>query len=102
MKTVPYATLLLADYIAYNTLVPLAGTLLLGMCGGTVGTFMLLRKKALVGDVASHAALPGICIAYLITEAISPGNGKSLPWLLVGCFAFVVIVTPCSALLCAV
>lgn len=70
--------------IAYNTRIVLTGTLLLGMCGGVVGTFMLLRKKALVGDVASHAALPGIGVAYLLIEAISPGSGKSLPWLLLG------------------
>jgi len=70
--------------IAYNTRIVLMGTLLLGMCGGVVGTFMLLRKKALVGDVASHAALPGIGIAYLVIESVSPGSGKSLPWLLLG------------------
>ena len=76
--------LLLADYMAYNTRIVLIGTSLLGMCGGAVGTFMLLRKKALVSDVASHAALPGIGIAYLVVEAIMPGTGKSLPWLLLG------------------
>ena len=70
--------------MAYNTRIVLLGTLLLGMCSGIVGAFMLLRKKALVGDVASHAALPGIGIAYLAVEAVSPGTGKSLPWLLVG------------------
>lgn len=78
------ASQILFSSIAYNTRIVLTGTLLLGMCGGVVGTFMLLRKKALVGDVASHAALPGIGIAYLLMEAISPGNGKSLPWLLLG------------------
>lgn len=76
--------LLQMPFVAYNTQVVLIGTLLLGMCGGAVGAFMLLRKKALVGDVASHAALPGIGIAYLTIEAIMPGGGKSLPWLLVG------------------
>ena len=69
--------------MAYNTRVVLLGTMFLGMCSGVIGTFMLLRKKALVGDVASHAALPGIGIAYLVVESITPGYGKSLPWLLV-------------------
>ena len=77
-------TLLLASSIAYNTRIVLLGTMLLGMCGGIVGAFMLLRKKALVSDVASHAALPGVCIAYLAVEAVTPGGGKSLPWLLTG------------------
>lgn len=73
-----------SDFLAYNTRIPFVGTLLLGMCGGGVGSFMLLRKKALVGDVASHAALPGIGLAYLIVESIHPGAGKSMPWLLLG------------------
>lgn len=70
--------------MSYNTRVILLGTFLLGMCSGVVGAFMLLRKKALVGDVASHAALPGIGICYLAVESVSPGSGKSLPWLLLG------------------
>jgi manganese/zinc/iron transport system permease protein len=68
----------------YNTRVVLAGTMLLGVSAGVVGTFMLLRKRALVGDVASHAALPGIGLAYLIMEQSHPGNGKWLPGLLLG------------------
>jgi manganese/zinc/iron transport system permease protein len=68
----------------YNTRVVLLGTVMFGACGGVVGSFMLLRKKALVGDVASHAALPGIALAYLILEAIAPGTGKTPLWLLAG------------------
>lgn len=49
-----------------NTRVVLAGTALLGLASGVVGTFAMLRKRALVGDAVSHAALPGICIAYLV------------------------------------
>src|SRR5437763_3278965 len=77
-------SMLFAEIVPYNTRVVLIGTLFLGLCSGAVGTFMLLRKKALVGDVASHAALPGIGIAYLAVEAFAPGEGKSLPWLLLG------------------
>ena len=73
--------LLLQDY---NTRIVLLGTMLFGACGGVVGAFMLLRKKALVGDVASHAALPGVALAYLVLEVIAPGTGKSPPWLLAG------------------
>ena len=71
----------------YNTRVVLCGTMLFGACGGIVGAFMLLRKKSLVSDVASHAALPGIGLAYLLLETISPGSGKSPVWLLVGAAA---------------
>jgi manganese/zinc/iron transport system permease protein len=68
----------------HNTRVPLFGTLLLGMCSGIVGTFMLLRRQALIGDVVSHAALPGVAGAFLVGEYLSPGEGKSLHALLVG------------------
>ena len=85
--------LLLQDY---NTRIVLLGTVMFGACGGVVGAFMLLRKKALVGDVASHAALPGIALAYLILEALAPGTGKSPPWLLAGAG-----VGAASGLLCA-
>lgn len=73
--------LLLQDY---NTRVVLLGTVFLGMCSGLVGTLMLLRRRALVGDVASHAALPGVGIAYLLMERIQPGAGKWFPGLLTG------------------
>ena len=71
----------------YNTRMVLCGTVLFGLCGGIVGAFMLLRKKSLVGDVASHAALPGVGMAYLVLETMSPGSGKSPTWLLAGAAA---------------
>ena len=30
-----------------------------------VGTFLVLRQMALLGDAISHAVLPGIAVAYL-------------------------------------
>ncbi len=72
----------------YNTRVVLLGTTILGITAGIVGTFMLLRKRALVGDVVGHSALPGIAIAFLIMEGLSPGTGKWLPGLLLGAFTF--------------
>ncbi len=68
----------------YNTRVVLLGTTLLGIAAGIVGTFMLLRRQSLVGDVVSHAALPGVAIAFLVGEMLSPGSGRSLSGLLIG------------------
>lgn len=65
-------------FLDYNTRIVLAGTAILGAASGLVGALMLLRKRALVSDVVSHAALPGICIAFLVAESVSPGSGKSL------------------------
>lgn len=52
--------------ISYNTMLVLMGTGLLGLTSGVVGSFAVLRRRALVSDAVSHAALPGLCIAFLI------------------------------------
>src|SRR5687768_12182656 len=44
------------------------GTALLGATAGVIGTFAVLRRRALVGDMLSHAALPGICLAFIVTN----------------------------------
>ncbi|MCO6400944.1 MAG: metal ABC transporter permease [Verrucomicrobia bacterium] len=67
----------------YNTRVVMGGTGLLGVACGVIGTFMVLRKKALLGDAISHATLPGIAIAFLVMVAAG-GTGKYLPGLLLG------------------
>ncbi|SFI28593.1 metal ABC transporter permease [Planctomicrobium piriforme] len=69
-----------------QTRIVLVGTVLLGICGGLVGVFMLLRKRALIGDVVGHAALPGIAIAFIVSESFAPGTGKNLPALVLGAF----------------
>jgi manganese/zinc/iron transport system permease protein len=43
------------------------GTALLGSMAGVVGSYAVLRGRALVGDMLAHAALPGVCIAFLLT-----------------------------------
>jgi len=51
----------------------LLGSMLLGLSTGVVGTFAYLRKQSLIGDTLAHAALPGICIAFMLTEVKSIG-----------------------------
>ncbi|PID38957.1 MAG: zinc transporter [Proteobacteria bacterium] len=46
--------------------VVLSGALLLGVVSGVLGSFALLRRQALLGDALSHAALPGVCLAFLL------------------------------------
>lgn len=50
----------------YLTLIALLGTCLLGSVAGVLGSFAVLRRRALVGDLLSHAALPGLCLAFLV------------------------------------
>ncbi len=75
--------LLLSDF---NTRVVVLGVALLGMAAGIVGTFTLLRKRALVSDAVSHATLPGIAVAWLVMVALG-GTGKWFPGLLLGAAA---------------
>lgn len=72
------------NLLAYNTLVVLAGTMLLGVASGITGTFLLLRGRALAGDVIGHAALPGVALAFLIYSGVYPESGKNLPAMLLG------------------
>jgi manganese/zinc/iron transport system permease protein len=46
------------------TLTVLLGTTMLGAIAGVVGTWAVLRRRALTGDLISHAALPGLCAAF--------------------------------------
>lgn len=50
----------------------LLGATLLGVAGGVLGSFALLRRQSLLGDALAHAALPGVCIGYLLTQSKSP------------------------------
>ena len=71
----------------YNTRVVVLGVMALGAAAGLIGTFLLLRKRALTADALSHATLPGIAIAFMVMVAFG-GEGKSLIGLLIGAFIF--------------
>jgi len=49
-----------------NTRTVLLGTALLGLACGVVGALGVLRRRALAGDAVAHAALPGVCLAWLV------------------------------------
>lgn len=67
----------------YNTRLVVLGTSLLGVASGLVGTFLLLRKRSLLGDALSHATLPGIVLAFYILVRLGE-PGKNLAALLLG------------------
>jgi manganese/zinc/iron transport system permease protein len=52
--------------VTFLTWIVLIGTSLLGSVAGVLGCFAVLRRRALVGDLLSHAALPGLCLAFLV------------------------------------
>jgi len=60
---------LIFDYTLRNVAL---GSAILGIVGGVLGSFALLRRQGLVGDALAHAALPGICLAFMLTGARTP------------------------------
>ena len=48
------------------------GAGILGLISGSLGVFAVLRKQSLMGDAVSHAALPGIALAFLLTGTKAP------------------------------
>ena len=69
---------LLADPHARTVL---ATTATLGASCGLAGTLLVLRRRALLGDAAGHATLPGIVGAGALSLAVG-GTGRE-PWVLV-------------------
>ncbi|MBB3329358.1 manganese/zinc/iron transport system permease protein [Halomonas campaniensis] len=72
--------------LGYNTSVVTLGSMLLAAAAGMVGTFVLLRKRALVSDAISHSTLPGLALAFILVGLVT-GDGRLLPALLLGAAA---------------
>ncbi|WP_434749516.1 metal ABC transporter permease [Paenibacillus amylolyticus] len=70
-----------------NTRWILLGCLLLGFSSGIIGSFTFLRRQSLMGDTLAHAALPGICIAFMLTET------KSIALFLLGALIAGIVAT---------
>ncbi len=80
--------------LGYNATLVAIGASLLGVSAGVTGTFLFLRKRALVSDAISHATLPGVCLAFMLLVALG-GDGRNLLGLLAGS-----AVSACVGLLC--
>jgi ABC-type Mn2+/Zn2+ transport system permease subunit/Mn-dependent DtxR family transcriptional regulator len=50
-----------------------ACSMLVGVACGVLGCFVVLRRMALIGDALSHAVLPGVVIALLVTGSTGIG-----------------------------
>ncbi|MEM9825920.1 MAG: iron chelate uptake ABC transporter family permease subunit [Planctomycetota bacterium] len=69
----------------YNTRVVVLAASVLGLSSGWVGSMMLLRRRALLGDAISHATTPGIAGVFLILTLLGYGDAAKSPlWLLLG------------------
>ncbi|MEL6267923.1 MAG: metal ABC transporter permease [Pseudomonadota bacterium] len=67
----------------YNAALVAVGAALLGFAAGAVGSFLFLRKRALVSDAIAHATLPGVGLAFLAMVALG-GDGRNLAGLMAG------------------
>ena len=54
------------------------GFFVIAACG-LVGSYLVLRRMALVGDAISHSVLPGIALAFLLS------NSRGTTTMIVGC-----------------
>lgn len=83
---------LLHDLLFDYTLRTVAmGTAVIGIVSGALGSFALLRKQSLLGDAISHAALPGVVIAFLVTRSRAP-LGLLLGAMITGWLATILIL----------
>ena len=74
---VPFSQFVLHVEYDYTLRTVALGGALLGVVSGVLGCFAVLRRQSLLGDALSHAALPGVAIAFLIA-------GRDLGLLLLG------------------
>jgi ABC-type Mn2+/Zn2+ transport system permease subunit/Mn-dependent DtxR family transcriptional regulator len=51
-----------------------ACSVLVGIACGVLGCFVVLRRMALIGDALSHAVLPGVVIAFVLTGSSGIGG----------------------------
>ena len=54
------------DWYAIDTWIVIVGMLAAASCA-LLGNFLVLRKMSMMGDAISHAVLPGLAIAFLLT-----------------------------------
>lgn len=69
--------------LGYNATLVTLGASLLGAAAGMAGTFLYLRKNALISDAISHATLPGLGFAFLVAFGFGI-DGRQLLILLSG------------------
>ena len=60
-------TLLQALVFDYTLRTVALGASTLGIVSGALGSFAVLRRQSLLGDAMSHAALPGVVLAFMLT-----------------------------------
>ena len=68
----------------YNATLVILGTASLGIASGIVGTFAVLRRRALMADALGHATLPGVVGGFLLSLIFGATGPEILPLLIGG------------------
>ncbi|RAP24805.1 ABC transporter [Candidatus Marinamargulisbacteria bacterium SCGC AG-343-K17] len=58
--------------IDYPVIISLIGASLIGITSGIISCYAVLKEQSLLGDAIAHAALPGLCLAFLFTLSKQP------------------------------
>ena len=82
----------------FNSTLVIVGTTFLGIAAGVVGSFALLRKRALMGDALAHSTLPGLAFAYMVSIYFG-FEGRNFIFLLLGATISGVLGVLCVQLL---
>lgn len=64
--------LLILLFTDYTLRTVALGAMTLGLVSGCLSAFAVLRKQSLLGDAMSHAALPGVVLAFILTGSRTP------------------------------
>ena len=59
-------------FLDYTLRTVALGSATLGVVSGALGSYAVLRKQSLLGDAISHATLPGVALAFLLTQSKAP------------------------------
>ena len=68
----------------YNSRIVIISLLIYGLGSGMIGVYMMLSKRSMIADAFSHATLPGIVIAFLMSSLLGSGQYKNIWLLLLG------------------
>ena len=62
-----------------------AAAIMVGIVCSVIGTFVVVRSMAFLGDALAHAVLPGVAIAYIFGGNLTVGALiAAIVWLLAG------------------
>ena len=56
----------------YTVRIVILSTALFGITGALIGCYTFMQRQSLIGDVISHATLPGIICAMMLTQSKNP------------------------------